>query len=225
MKEQNEFSPENRERKPAKSAGGRKGDRMKQRILCVTEGAVILALAYVLELLCVWLNAVMGVSALLPFGGTITISMLPIIYYSYRRGVLWGLGAGFVYSLLQILLGFYVPPAGTWWALLLCIVLDYLVAFSVVGTAPLFARPFGSHRLGGYCVGAVAVCLVRFLSSFLSGVILWGSYCPEGMNVWVYSLVYNASYMLPNAVLTGIFAVVVTAAVDPVTLKPMKKRT
>ena len=65
--------------------------------------------------------------------------------------------------------------------------------------------------------------LIRFVSSFLSGVLLWGSYAPEGMNVWVYSLAYNASYMLPNAILMGIFAVVVCVAVDPVTLRPMKK--
>ena len=197
---------------------------MKKRILCITEGAIILALAYVLELLCVWLNAIMGVGALLPFGGTITVSMLPIIYYSYRRGALWGLGAGLVYSLLQMMLGFYVPPAKTLVALLLCVLLDYLIAFTVVGAAPVFAKPFSKRRLAGYCVGAVAVSLIRFVSSFLSGVIFWGSYCPEGMNVWVYSLIYNASYMLPNAILTGVFAAVVCAAVDPVTLKPMKKR-
>ena len=197
---------------------------MKKRILCIAEGAVILALAYVLELLCVWLNVITGVNALLPFGGTITISMLPIIYYSYRRGALWGLGAGFVYSLLQMLLGFYVPPAGTWWALVLCILLDYLLAFTVVGAATLVAKPFGKYRLAGYCTGAVTVCLIRFAFSFLSGVILWGSYKPEGMNVWVYSLIYNSSYMLPNAILTGIFAVVVCAALDPLSLRPMKKR-
>ena len=130
----------------------------------------------------------------------------------------------FVYSLLQMLLGFYVPPANTWWALVLCIVLDYLVAFTIVGLAGLFAKPFGKYRLAGYCVGAVVVCLIRFVSSFLSGVILWGSYAPEGMNVWYYSLVYNASYMLPNAILTGVFAVVICAALDPKTLRPMKKK-
>jgi thiamine transporter len=200
------------------------GFSMKKRILCIAEGAVILALAFVLELLCVWLNAITGVGALLPFGGTITISMLPIIYYSYRRGALWGLGAGFVYSLLQMMTGFYVPPAGTWWALVLCILLDYLFAFTVVGAAALVAKPFGKYRLAGYCTGAVTVCLVRFAFSFLSGVILWGSYKPEGMNVWIYSLIYNTSYMLPNAILTGIFAVVVCAALDPLTLRPMKKQ-
>lgn len=197
---------------------------MKQRILCIAEGAVIIALAYVVELLCVWLNAITGVSALLPFGGTITISMLPIAYYSYRRGSIWGVGVGLVYSLLQMLLGFYIPPANTWWAIVLCVLLDYVIAFSVVGLAGLIAKPFGKYRLAGYCVGAVAVCLIRFVSSFLSGVILWGSYAPEGMNVWVYSLVYNASYMIPNAILTGIFAVVVCIAIDPLTLRPMKRK-
>ncbi len=197
---------------------------MKKRILCVTEGALCLALAYVLELLCVWLNAVTGVGALLPFGGTISVSMLPIIYYSYRRGALWGIGAGLVYSALQMILGFYIPPAGTWWAVALCVVLDYIVAFTVSGAADVFAKPFGKKRLVGFCVGAVAVSLIRFVSSFFSGVILWGSYAPENMNVWVYSLAYNASYMLPNAILTGIFAVVICAAVDPKTLRPMKKQ-
>ena len=143
--------------------------------------------------------------------------MLPIAYYSYRRGWAWGINVGFVYSLLQMFLGFYVPPV-------LCVLLDYVIAFSVVGLAGLIAKPFGKFRLAGYCVGAVAVCLIRFVSSFLSGVILWGSYAPEGMNVWLYSLIYNASYMIPNAILTGIFAVVVCAAIDPLTLRPMKKK-
>ena len=196
---------------------------MKKRILCVTEGAVIIALAFVIELVCVWLNAISGVSALLVFGGTITISMLPIAYYSYRRGIGWGVGVGFVYSLLQMMLGFYIPPANKWWAVVLCVLLDYVLAFSVVGMANLFAKPFGKNRLAGYGVGAVSVCLIRFVCSFFSGVILWGSYAPEGMNVWVYSLAYNASYMLPNAILTGIFAVIICATLDPKTLRPMKK--
>ncbi len=195
----------------------------KNRLLCVTEGALIIAMAFVLELLCVWLNAISGIGALLPFGGTITVSMLPIIYYSYRRGALWGAGVGLVYSALQMLLGFYVPPANTFWALALCVLLDYIVAFTVVGLADLFAKPFGKRKLLGYSVGAVIVCLIRFVSSFVSGVVLWGSYAPEGMNVWVYSLVYNASYMIPNAILTGLLACLVCAALNPKTLKPSGK--
>ncbi len=199
--------------------------KAKNSILCVTEGALVMALAFVLELLCAWLNAITGISVLLSAGGSITISMLPIVYYSYRRGAIWGGSAGFIYSCLQMLLGFYPPPANTWWALVLCILLDYVIAFTIVGIAELFAKPFGAHRLWGYGTGAVAVCLIRYLSSFLSGGILWGSYAFEGWNPWLYSLVYNGAYMIPNAILTGIAAVVVCKALDPKTLRPMKKTT
>ena len=196
----------------------------KQRIICITEGALIIALAYVVELLCVWLNAISGISALLPFGGTITVSMLPIAYYSYRRGSLWGLGAGFVYAMLQMMLGFYIPPANKWWAVLICVMLDYMLAFTIIGAAQLFARPFEKKRLAGYCIGTIAVCLIRFASSFLSGVVLWGSYAPDGMNVWIYSLVYNGSYMLPTMIISAALIVALCAAIDPQTLKPMKKK-
>ena len=194
----------------------------KVRLICLTEGALTIACAYVLELLCVWLNAISGISALLPFGGTITVSMLPIIYYSYRRGAKWGIGVGLAYSFLQMALGFYIPPAKTLIAFVLCILLDYVIAFTIVGMADIFAKPF-KNRVLGYTVGAVVVCLVRFASSFFSGVALWGAYAPEGMNVWIYSLVYNASYMIPNAILTGILAAVVCTALDPNTMKPMKR--
>ena len=43
------------------------------------------------------------------------------------------------------------------------------------------------------------------------------------MNIWWYSLTYNGSYMLPNAVLAGVLIVVLCAAVDPKTLRPYKK--
>ena len=195
----------------------------KERLLSLCEGALVIASAYVLELLCVWLNTITGVGALLPFGGTITVSMLPIIYYSYRRGIAWGAGVGFVYSLLQMALGFYVPPANNFGALVLCILLDYVIAFTVVGVANVFAKPFGKRRVLGYTLGAVIVCLIRFVSSFLSGVILWGSNAPEGMNVWLYSLIYNSSYMIPNAILTGVLACILCAALNPKTLRPIKR--
>jgi thiamine transporter len=82
------------------------------------------------------------------------------------------------------------------------VVLDYLVAFAVVGLAEMFSRPFGKRRLAGYSVGAVAVCLIRFLSSFLSGVIFFGSYAPEGMSPVLYSFAYNIFYIGGEAALT-----------------------
>ena len=191
--------------------------KQKKQLLSLVEAAVLMALAVVLDYLCKL------IPFQFPYGGGISVSVLPLIYFTFRRGTKWGLGAGVVFSALQIITGWYPPPAGTWWALILCILLDYLLAFALLGLANLFAKPFGSHRLVGYGVGAVAVCLLRFLCSFLSGVILWETYCPEGMNVWVYSLLYNGGYMLPNAILTGVLAVLLCRTMDPLTLRPMKK--
>jgi thiamine transporter len=180
---------------------------------------MMLALAWVLDFVCALAPYN---NILFPAGGTITVGMLPLVYYAYRHGALRGVGAGVVFSALQMLMGWYAPPAGTWWAVVLCVLLDYVVAFSILGIAPLFARPFGRHRLVGYGVGAFAVCVLRYFSSVLSGGILWGTYAPEGMNPWVYSLGYNAGYMIPNAILTAAAAVLLCRLLDPHTLRPMK---
>ncbi len=191
--------------------------KRKKYLLSLVEAAVLMAVAVVLDYLCKL------IPFQFPYGGGISISVLPLIYFAFRRGTLWGLGAGVVFSVLQIITGWYPPPAGTWWAFLLCVLLDYLLAFSVLGLADLIVGLFGRHRLAGYGAGAVAVCLLRFLCSFLSGVVLWDSYCPDGMSVWVYSLLYNGGYMIPNAILTGVLAVLLCKALDPETLRPMKR--
>ena len=174
----------------------------KKNLLALVEGAMMLALAWVIDYVC----ALAPYNAILfPAGGSITIGMLPLVYFAFRHGAIWGMGAGLVFSGLQMLNSFYIPPAQTWWAVLLCVLLDYVIAFTVIGSASLFSKLFGQKnqtlRLTGYGMGAVIVCVLRYISSVLSGGILWGSYAPEGMNPWIYSLVYNGSYMLPNTVI------------------------
>ena len=53
-----------------------------------------------------------------------------------------------------------------------------------------------------YGVGAAVVCFLRFVCSFLSGIVIWGAYAPEGTPVWIYSLTYNGGYMLPELIIT-----------------------
>lgn len=147
----------------------------------------------------------------MPYGGSVTLlSMLPFILVSYRHGLAWGLLTGFANSLLQMLFGFYAPPAGTVTAFIGVVLLDYVLAFTVLGAACVFARPF-KNRLVGIVVGVAAVCCLRFVCSWISGAWLWGSYQDSyewavGMNVWLYSFIYNGSYMLPELVLTAIGA-------------------
>ena len=48
----------------------------------------------------------------MPNGGSVTLlSMLPFVLVSFRHGVKWGLFTGLVNGCLQMLLGFYAPPA------------------------------------------------------------------------------------------------------------------
>ena len=144
-------------------------------------------------------------------GGSVTLfSMVPFILVSFRHGAKWWLFTGFVNSLLQMLLGFYAPPAPGLLPLFGMIMLDYVLAFTLLGLACVFAKPF-KNRLVGVAVGSAVVCLIRFLCSFLSGVLIWGN-LSDGLPAWTYSLGYNASYMLPETVLTVVAVVLLHKA-------------
>ena len=66
----------------------------------LTESAMLLALAIVLELVSKMIIPEM------PFGGQVTlVSMLPVVLISYRHGLKWGFVASFTYALLEMVLG------------------------------------------------------------------------------------------------------------------------
>ena len=149
----------------------------------------------------------------LPWGGSITLlSMLPIVVFSIRRGIGWGLGCSFIFALFQFAQG--VGDGLFTWGLtpvmlIACIFLDYLGAFSVLGIAGIF-RSKGNT---GNIIGTVIAITCRFLFHFLSGVIIWKSYGElwNGFstdNSVLYSLLYNGSYMLPEMIFTTVGAAV-----------------
>lgn len=160
----------------------------KTRIM--VEGAMLIAMATILSYIKFFE---------LPQGGSITLEMLPLVIMGLRNGVKWGCLTGLVHGILQMIIGFSnVMYCATLQAQIGCILLDYLIAFTVLGLAPAFAGCFGKNRFAGITAGAALAGLLRFLCSFLSGWLLWGSYAPEGTGAAVYSFVYNASYMIPD---------------------------
>ncbi len=163
----------------------------------LVESALLLAMGVVLSMVKIFE---------LPNGGSITaMSMLPVLLISLRHGTRWGLFSAVTYSLLQMLLGFYPPPAQTLWAFVLVIVLDYLVAFGGLGLAKAFAVPFGGANKAAGLVAAVGLPLtLRFLCHFVSGIVIWDIYAPPGVPVWLFSLQYNGSYMLGETILTTV---------------------
>ncbi|MBC8545504.1 energy-coupled thiamine transporter ThiT [Clostridiaceae bacterium NSJ-31] len=151
----------------------------------------------------------------MPQGGSITLcSMAPIILAAHRNGLKWGLFTGFVHSLIQMLLGFKnVLYCTTFPAMVGCILLDYVIAFTALGLAAAVEKPF-KNKLVGIGVGSVVVGLIRYLCSFLSGILIWGGYAPEDMPVWLYSLTYNGSYMIPEIIITAVAVVLLVKLLD-----------
>ena len=97
----------------------------------LTESAIMVALATVLSMFKIWEA---------PYGGSVTVlSMAPIIVLSMRRGVKVGLFAGFVHSLIQLLLGLnnvaWVPTAS---GIVICILTDYILPFTLLGLGGCF---------------------------------------------------------------------------------------
>ena len=173
----------------------------RKNLLCLVEGALLVALAQILSYLKLWE---------LPQGGSVTIGMLPIFLYCARWGFGPGMLASFAYALLQLLLdGAY---AWGWQSM----IGDYILAFAVLGVAGLFAK-----MKGGFFLGTIAGCIARFLVHWIVGATIWGEYMPEeffGMTMtspWFYSVLYNGSYMLLDMILVLV--------VGAIMLKPLGK--
>ncbi|MBO5652823.1 MAG: energy-coupled thiamine transporter ThiT [Clostridia bacterium] len=169
-------------------------------VLC----AMMVALSFVLS--CAKLQE-------MPMGGSITVgSMLPIMLIAIAKGNKWGVSAAFVSSLFQLLqavvAGNVFPYCETSFTLIVCVLFDYVVPFTVIGLAAVFRRlSFGKVRRGGIYLGITLVCFLRFLCHYLTGVVIWGQWAPDGMGKYLYSLLYNGEYMLPELAITLVLAV------------------
>lgn len=206
---------------------------MQSKTKRMTESAMLIALAVVLEVVG------RSIIPPMPFGGQLTIvSMLPIVLVSYRYGVKWGLITGLGYSLVQMAMGADTVSAafqpgyfgdGTMLlnAVIMC-ALDYVLAYTLLGLGGIFRDKIKNPGVSLMC-GSLVALGGRYLAHILSGYILfsgwaewfftqdgfpaWGanlvaSLSPAALG-WVYSLVYNGMYMVPEMILTAVAAVLI----------------
>lgn len=152
------------------------------------------------------------VNGLWVYGGSITAcSMLPIIIAGYKFGPKWGLTTGFAFSLIQLLTGLNGLKGISMATFIGAIFLDYILAFTVLGLSGVFRNKIKSHAYA-IVAGSALVISLRFIFHFISGIILWGTFAPEGMIAPLYSLLYNGSYMLPELIITCIAAFILASA-------------
>ena len=149
-----------------------------------------------------------------PQGGSISIAMIPIFLMSFRWGWKGGILSGFLLGLLQFILGFsqiYTLLQG---------IIDYGVAFSVVGLAGIFAAQVKNSLANNnkkswitYVVlGTFLGSALRYLAHVYSGIVFFGEYAPAGQPVAVYSFVYNGTYMLPSFIVSAIIVILIISA-------------
>lgn len=170
------------------------------RALC--EGAILVALAQVLGYIKLWR---------MPWGGSVVLSMVPLVLFAVRWGLKKGLIAGFAFGILQFVFdgGFALG----WQS----IIGDYVLAYFVVGLAGLVKGKKGAAWWGSLIGGGA-----RFLVHYVVGATVWGEYMPEeflGLTMtspWIYSCLYNLCYMVPNIVVTVVVFALLYAT-------PMKK--
>lgn len=173
--------------------------RSHRRVRALTEGAIMLALAVVLN----YLSGMIFAS--LPQGGSITLAMFPLLFYVHRWGVGRGLLVCFAYGTLDMLLG--KGYAWGWQS----IIMDYLLAYTALALGGVF-----KGKAWGIFPDVVIGCLGRFVIHHISGITLYRIIEPTGIegleffgvfaNPHLYSLAYNGAYMLPNTVIALVLA-------------------
>ena len=127
----------------------------------------------------------------MPQGGSIkAASLVPLMIFAYRWGGTRGIWAGVVYGVLHFLLGFKSSIH------YLSIILDYLVAYGAIGVCGYF-----KDNMTGLVSGSIVAIALRWFTSVTSGAVVFASYAPQGQNPWIYSMIYNASYMIPDGIL------------------------
>lgn len=179
----------------------------KSNTLRLTESAVMIALGTVLSMLTL---------VALPTGGSITpFSMLPLIIVAYRYGTKWGLITSAAYGFLQMLLGMdNLKYAATFLSLVCIILFDYIIAFIMLGLGGIFRNKFKGMQSTELLCGVIVAGVGRYICHFISGWAIWGIWAPEGTPAWLYSLSYNASYMVPEIVITAAGAVLISSVLS-----------
>jgi thiamine transporter len=121
--------------------------------------------------------------------------MIPLLWFSLRRGLRPGLEASTVYGLVHMAMpgSYIIDPVQA--------LLDYPIAFAALGLAGAFKkRPW---------LGVPVGIFGRFLAHFVSGFWFFWQYAPAGMNPVLYSAIYNATYLIPELIISEIIILII----------------
>ena len=175
----------------------------KKRLLMLVEIAIFAAVGLVLDQVSfkVWAQ-----------GGSVSLVMVPIVLIAFRWGLGAGLTTGLLIGVMQTMFGAYIVH---WFQGLL----DYGIAFTVVGLAAIVRKPVldaaansNKVKMTNYIIiGTVVAGFLRYAAHTTAGAVFFAEYAGD-QNAWVYSIIYNGTYMLPATILTAIACVLLFTA-------------
>jgi len=195
----------------------------QQNLRIIIECAVMIAAAVVLSMYTKIWKA--------PLGGSVTLfSMVPMIIIALRHGVLWGYAAAFVYSASYWLFYGIGQIAGiSTQVFVMSSLVDYILAYTLIGTAGFFkifvdksdTKP---KKIVFTSIATLLVCLLRFAAHVTVGAVVWYEITKENnwneyvhtAGMWVYSIIYNIQYMLPETIITLVAAPAVVTILSAV---------
>lgn len=155
----------------------------------------------------------------MPQGGSVSLSMLPIVLLALRRGLGTGVLTGAIVGTIQLIYGGYFLNVFQ-------VFLDYALSYAGIGLAGFLYAPFQkaenlTKQVQLICLASIIGGGIRLLANFLAGIIFYADYAQPGMPVWLYSLQYNLSYILPSTLIAA-FLLCVLFKTRPVFLRPRK---
>ncbi len=189
---------------------------MNNKTRALAESAILIAFGVILSMVKLFD---------LPYGGSVTIaSMFPVIVISYRWGLSYGLVSGMIFGVIQQLLGLNTLSwVTTWQSILAVILLDYVVAFLVCGLGGIFRKPV-KNQAAALALGSILVCLLRYACHVVSGATVWAGISIPTAAALTYSFIYNATYMLPEMIITVLVAIYIGSTVDLRAVQPARLR-
>ncbi len=159
----------------------------------LVEGSAAVALAVVFSIL--------GKFTAAPF--KISLSMVPLILFSFRTGSAYSLLVSFTYSIFNMLSDGAPVHIGS-------VFFDYILPFSLLGSVFLLKKVVQDISFKSYLIVFLAVlilCIQRFLFHTLSGALYFGSSKKTFSQNLMFSLIYNAKYLWLTS-LTTIYLII-----------------
>lgn len=190
--------------------------KAKNNVRVLTECSIMIALSTVLSVIKLFE---------MPYGGSITLaSMLPIAVIAHRHNIKYAVGSALVASVIQLLLGlknfsYFTTPE----SLIALGVFDYILAFGVFGLVGICKKWIKSQSLAA-TLGITLASALRYLCHVISGATIWAGLSIPTEAAMVYSLSYNATYMVPETIILVLTGAYLTSSLDFTQKTPKRLR-